>query len=258
MARSKNTPNLWTQEETILSLDLYLRLSKERKGISGFSDEAKLAQDLASYGFAERTRSAIHYKLENWKAVDPSYRAKDNRTGPQNRAKMMDELWVRYKCETTEGQKAVAQLAQGLREELKKANVKDIKELQEKNYIRDRIDGEEVPEAIEGRLRTVTHINRERDPKLRKRKIEKVLADKGSLSCEACGFDFATRYGSHGEGFIEVHHTKPLATLTEASRITLDDLALLCSNCHRMIHRNPKTPLAHNGCALRSRSKTQL
>ena len=31
-------------------------------------------------------------------------------------------------------------------------------------------------------------------------------------TCIACGFDFEKTYGTHGKGFIEVHHIKPLST----------------------------------------------
>jgi 5-methylcytosine-specific restriction enzyme A len=58
------------------------------------------------------------------------------------------------------------------------------------------------------------------------------------LACEACGFDFAIRYGTRGKGFIECHHPKPVATLAEGHKTHLDDLALVCANCHRMIHRS--------------------
>lgn len=56
------------------------------------------------------------------------------------------------------------------------------------------------------------------------------------LKCEVCGFDFEKVYGQLGAGYIEVHHKKPVS---EGERITdLDnDLVMLCSNCHRMIHR---------------------
>jgi 5-methylcytosine-specific restriction protein A len=37
-------------------------------------------------------------------------------------------------------------------------------------------------------------------------------------------------------GFMEVHHIKPLSTLNPGGKTTLDDLALLCANCHRMVH----------------------
>ena len=51
-----------------------------------------------------------------------------------------------------------------------------------------------------------------------------------------CGFDFASTYGVLGERFIEVHHIVPLAQ-AGASKTKLTDLVLVCSNCHRMLHR---------------------
>ena len=58
----------------------------------------------------------------------------------------------------------------------------------------------------------------------------------------SCQLDFAERYGPIGKGFIEAHHLKPLSSLTEGSTLTYDvakDFAVLCPNCHRMIHRTP-------------------
>ncbi len=59
-------------------------------------------------------------------------------------------------------------------------------------------------------------------------------------TCRACGLDFAKRYGALGEGFIEAHHLRPLHALEEGKPTALDiekDFTVLCSNCHRMIHR---------------------
>ena len=60
---------------------------------------------------------------------------------------------------------------------------------------------------------------------------------KGNLCCEVCGFDFEARYGEMGEGYIECHHIKPISQYTEEDTTTIDDLVLVCSNCHRMLHR---------------------
>ncbi len=62
------------------------------------------------------------------------------------------------------------------------------------------------------------------------------MQENGRLSCEACGFDFVSTYGKRGYGFIECHHTKPIHMITPSSKNRLNDLALLCSNCHRMVH----------------------
>ena len=59
-------------------------------------------------------------------------------------------------------------------------------------------------------------------------------------TCQACGFNFAQRYGELGAGFIEAHHLKPLHQLAEGVSVEYNletDFAVLCANCHRMIHR---------------------
>ena len=57
-----------------------------------------------------------------------------------------------------------------------------------------------------------------------------------------CGFDFVKTYGVLGEDFAEVHHLNPLserspAEWTSTMRTNVAEVAVLCSNCHRMIHR---------------------
>ncbi|MEG4458101.1 HNH endonuclease [Microcoleus sp. N9_A1] len=62
--------------------------------------------------------------------------------------------------------------------------------------------------------------------------------------CKACDFNFEARYGEVGKQFIEAHHTIPISSLSKA-KIKLDpiqDFTVLCSNCHRMIHRIKPTP----------------
>ncbi len=95
--------------------------------------------------------------------------------------------------------------------------------------------------AVEGRILTRVHRVRERNQKLVTTKKEKFQDEnRGRLYCEACRFDFADSYPKHGEGFIECHHLRPLSQLQPDTITTLDDLALLCANCHRMVHyRSP-------------------
>jgi hypothetical protein len=57
------------------------------------------------------------------------------------------------------------------------------------------------------------------------------------LCCSVCDFSFLKKYGVIGEDFIEAHHTKPLSETTEEVETKVEDLALVCSNCHRMLHR---------------------
>jgi 5-methylcytosine-specific restriction enzyme A len=95
---------------------------------------------------------------------------------------------------------------------------------------------------IEGRFLLRMHAYRERNPGLRRKKIAAVKAKTGgSLVCEVCKFDFSQTYGDLGQDYIECHHVEPLHVGGEKAR-SIKDLALLCSNCHRMIHRKPPWP----------------
>ncbi|MEV0023313.1 HNH endonuclease [Streptomyces atroolivaceus] len=95
--------------------------------------------------------------------------------------------------------------------------------------------------APEGRLLMRRHRARERNKALRRKKVTSVLQSGGQLACEACGFNFERVYGDRGAGYIECHHVVPLHIAGE-SRTKLSDLALICANCHRMIHRRAPWP----------------
>ncbi|WP_454675520.1 MrcB family domain-containing protein [Achromobacter pestifer] len=72
-----------------------------------------------------------------------------------------------------------------------------------------------------------------------KRLTKQVKAKKGCV-CEVCEIDFQKIYGEIGRGYIEAHHLRPLATL-KGQKVPMDpedDFAVLCANCHRMIHRS--------------------
>jgi 5-methylcytosine-specific restriction enzyme A len=98
------------------------------------------------------------------------------------------------------------------------------------------VDTDEDFEAPEGHVLTRLHRQRERNRALVAAKKQRILAATGHLRCEVCGFDFATTYGERGKGFMECHHIKPVETLPEEGRTKLADLALVCANCHRIIH----------------------
>ena len=99
-------------------------------------------------------------------------------------------------------------------------------------------DIESVVLGREGALKLVTHLRRERDARLVSAKKDDVLRRLGALSCEACGFVFEAAYGDLGSDFCEVHHRTPLASAGESVSTSLDDLAIVCANCHRMLHRS--------------------
>lgn len=90
----------------------------------------------------------------------------------------------------------------------------------------------------EGRLVERLHLERERSPALIRRAKEHALAQGRPLRCACCDFDFEAKYGELGRGFIEAHHTKPVSSLhQEGEETRIEDIALVCPNCHRMLHR---------------------
>jgi hypothetical protein len=84
------------------------------------------------------------------------------------------------------------------------------------------------------------HRRRERDGTLPTRAKEKRLAEVGTLECDVCDFSFSRTYGDIGDGYIEAHHTKPVSEITAARKTKIEELALVCSNCHRMLHRGAR------------------
>jgi 5-methylcytosine-specific restriction enzyme A len=92
----------------------------------------------------------------------------------------------------------------------------------------------------EGKMITVLTNRHERNPNLRAASI-KIHGTR----CQVCGFSFSEAYGLLGKGFIEVHHLYPISKHTdEVSIDPLMDMAVVCSNCHRMIHRDADKPLS--------------
>jgi putative restriction endonuclease len=91
---------------------------------------------------------------------------------------------------------------------------------------------------VEGKKKLRQHVIRERNPKVIRLAKEKFKRENGGrLFCEICGFDFYEVYGEIGEDFIEGHHTIPVSELEEGQLTRIEDIALVCSNCHRMLHR---------------------
>lgn len=80
----------------------------------------------------------------------------------------------------------------------------------------------------------------ERDQKLR---AATVLLH--GTKCMGCGFDFEEIYGERGKGYIEVHHTVPVSSLKQRTKIDPKaEMVVLCANCHRMIHRKKDNVLS--------------
>lgn len=97
---------------------------------------------------------------------------------------------------------------------------------------------------VEGAWQMRTHLVRERNSKV-VQEAKRLFKSKhgGKLFCEVCGFDFSAKYGKLGEGFIEAHHKIEFSKTEGIHEIKPSDFAMVCSNCHSMLHRG-EIPIA--------------
>lgn len=221
---AKLRKDYWLRDEVILALDLYRREGRSPSS----SAVAELSEQLRSIPieshFAEdpkfRNLSGVRLKVSNFVALNPDAETAGMSRGSRLDAEVFREYWAdSARLEVT---------ANTIR-----ANLTTLAPVDAEAYA----DAEDAPE---GRILTRTHQVRERSSKLRRKKIALALEESGRLECEVCYFDFAAIYGKRGEGFMECHHTVPVRDLKPGARTRLEDLALLCANCHRMIHvRSP-------------------
>lgn len=99
-------------------------------------------------------------------------------------------------------------------------------------------NGELPKGALEGVKRVIEHKRIEK--RSRDRKLVKEVKARLGVSCQACGYALRTLYGTSMEDYIEVHHKVPLHTLPEGGAFLMPsekDFIVLCSNCHKAIHK---------------------
>jgi hypothetical protein len=95
-----------------------------------------------------------------------------------------------------------------------------------------------IEDIVEGEKKQAMHYRYERSSALRQLKINEFKKCHDTLFCELCDWNFEDHYPEKlAKDFMEVHHKIPLFKLEERMPAKLDDLMLVCSNCHRMIHR---------------------
>jgi hypothetical protein len=143
---------------------------------------------------------------------------------------------------TEEGRRFLTRHAPSLRDGTSISTEADVSSLAESA---EHSDGATLPIAeeddegafVEGRERYRIHRTKERDPRIVRLVKARRLAEEGCFVCDVCGFNFERTYGERGRGFVEAHHTVPLSELEEETITREQDIALVCSNCHRMLHR---------------------
>lgn len=218
----------WNRDELILALHLYLQIRPRDIAITDprLVELSRLLNSLPSARGARgtdfRNPNAVKMKCANFRRFDPLQKS----VGLTRGNRLEEVVWNDFAGDPQRLAEVVRAIRQG---------VKEI------GAVGDAGEVSEDFEFAEGRVLTQLHRRRERDPRASSEKKSAVLKTTGRLACEACGFDFQAVYGDLGKGFAECHHRLPLASLTER-KTTIKDLAILCANCHRMIHRT--RPLA--------------
>lgn len=104
----------------------------------------------------------------------------------------------------------------------------------EKEFEENELSDEGFPE---GKIIERIHKSRERSYNVINLAKKRFLEENGCLFCQVCRFDFEKTYGKLGEDFIEGHHTIAVSEMSHNHKTRVEDIALVCSNCHRMIHK---------------------
>ena len=110
-----------------------------------------------------------------------------------------------------------------------------------KDYVVEKKDMDETQDDIsypEGKEKFKLHIQKERNTRLIRDAKKRFKEKNGRLFCEICGIDFYETYGEIGKDFIEAHHNKQKISDMDGECVTkIEDLLMLCPNCHSMVHR---------------------
>jgi predicted HNH restriction endonuclease len=92
---------------------------------------------------------------------------------------------------------------------------------------------------LEGGIKQIMLEVRYRSTKLRK----DAIAANGGYSCYICGDNFEDKYGKFGKGYIEIHHKNPLHDIKENHFTSIEDVTVVCANCHSVLHHQGKKPM---------------
>ena len=215
----------WTRDELILALSVFFNADATSSALATNNQEivqlSKLLNQYNAYASTKsetfRNENGVKMKLMNFRSFDRPGHGLSN-VGKQDR-----DIYFEF------------------------VNQKDSLHIladKIKEIIKSGIDFSASPDVSddssrfsEGEILTRLHKYKERNPKLVKRKKDSIYQKTGVLLCEACDFNFGEVYGELGDGYIECHHIVPLSSLEPNTQTKLSDLALVCANCHRMLHR---------------------
>ncbi len=224
----------WHRDEIILALDLYYSVDRGTidKGNPKVIQLSTLLNKLPLFPNrpdAEKFRNpnGVSLKLSNFLALDPEYRG----TGMKSYSELDKAVFNEFRKDKSRLRNIAIEIKKVANDDKLKTQIILIED-----------DDETINDSvIEGKILYKLHKLRERDTEIVVAKKRQAMNRIGHLECEVCVFDFEKFYGELGYGYIECHHRTPLSKFKAESKTSLNDLSLVCSNCHRMLHKSIDT-----------------
>jgi len=224
----RNPP--WHRDEIILALDLYSKLEPGQINARNpdIQELSRLLNRLPIFNVRPdevkfRNPNGVGLKLSNFLALDTSYHGK----GMQSYSQLDKKVFEEFEFNTDKLHRIAAHISKIAADPI----------LPNQLYLITEEEDGEVNEVQEGAVIYKLHKYRERDISIVAKKKDVTFQKEGRFLCEACEFDFNVKYGELGFKYIECHHRTPLSEFSSTTKTGLQDLALVCSNCHRMLHR---------------------
>ena len=224
---------LWTRDELILVLDLYLNNRKTSYKLptgtlARYSSYLKKIHGIEKNDSSDiRSPESVEIRLRNYASLDPYWLAQGKKGLQNSETAAFREIWAEFH----EHPEDVSEIAN----EIKRA-------LSSNDYILPKTNlDERKAKVFEGKQQLRSHYSRERKSQ-RKAKLKAFMASYGSLFCEVCDDDYANYDEEVRAKVFEVHHNVPLAIAFHQVGTRLDDLSVLCANCHRAIHAYEEVP----------------
>lgn len=220
----------WHRDEIILALDLYRTIDSKdmTKNNPKVIELSELLNKLPIHEESMRNEkfrntNGVQLKLSNFKAIDPDFEGK----GMSSYSKKDKEVFFDFMGKDVDLHSIANQIKLAVSNEDITYKLRQITDEEDHDY-----------SVKEGKIIYKLHKLRERDHKINTKKKAQYFKKYGKLDCEVCEFDFYKTYGDIGKDFIEAHHRVPLSEINGEKTTKLEDLALVCSNCHRMLHRS--------------------
>ena len=215
----------WTRDEYILVLNLYLQYrrvapSKSDPVLEEYSNLLrKLNPEASQTEPRYRNVNGVYLRLMNYRSCDPFWIEQGKVGMSSGSTGKCKEIWD----ELGEDPQLVSELANEIRNEIEKASISAS------------FNVDDNASVLEGQRRLRIHYSRERKSQ-RRQKLLQFKKENNSLFCEACG-NTATDYPEEiQDSIFEVHHRIPLSSADGIIETKLEDLAVVCANCHRAIH----------------------